>query len=185
MTYEPTEIRLKDGRLIILRSAVPEDAAQLLSFLREAYGSTDYLASYPEEIEYTVESEAAYISNAAAQPGELCLAAFHEGVLIGNTSLSCVRNRIKLRHRAELAIAILPAFRGQGLGRRLMEAAIAQAKEHGYLQVELEVVSGNLPARKLYESMGFRKQGVHERGFCLKAGTFLDLDDMVLMRDES
>ena len=77
MKYEATEIQLKDGRSITLRSAVPEDAVQLLSFLKEAYGSTDYLASYPEEIEYTEGSEAAYIRNAQNKPGELCLAAFH------------------------------------------------------------------------------------------------------------
>lgn len=184
MTYETDEIRLKDGRSIILRSAVPDDAAQLLSFLKEAYGSTDYLASYPEEIEYTEESEAEYIRNVADKPGELCLAAFYDNILIGNVSLSCVRKRIKLCHRAKLAIAILPGFRGQGLGRRLMEAAIRKAKEHGYLQVELEVVSSNIPARKLYESLGFRKQGVHSRAFRLKDGTFLDLYDMVLALDE-
>ena len=184
MTYETDEIKLKDGRSIILRSAVPDDAAQLLSFLKEAYGSTDYLASYPEEIEYTEESEAEYIRNAADKPGELCLGAFHDNILIGNASLSCVRERIKLSHRAELAIAILPGFRGQGLGRRLMKAAIRKAKEHGYLQVELEVASSNIPARKLYESLGFRKQGVHSRAFRLKDGTFLDLYDMVLALNE-
>lgn len=184
MKYEATEIQLKDGRSITLRSAVPEDAVQLLSFLKEAYGSTDYLASYPEEIEYTEGSEAAYIRNAQNKPGELCLAAFHDNILIGNVSLSCVRERIKLCHRAELAIAILPGFRGQGLGRRLMEAAIRKAKEHGYLQVELEVAGSNIPARKLYESLGFRKQGVHSRAFRLKDGTFLDLYDMVLALDE-
>lgn len=168
----------------MMRSAIPEDAAQLLTFLKESYGSTDYLASYPEEIDYTEESEAAYIKNASENPGELCLAAFHDGVLIGSTSLSCVRERIKLRHRAEIAIAILPGFRGQGLGRKLMEAAIAKAREHGYLQVELQVVSTNIPARKLYESLGFKKQGVHYRAFRLKDGTFLDLEDMVLALDQ-
>ena len=185
MTYEATGIQLNDGRSIMMRSAMPEDAAQLLTFLKDAYGSTDYLASYPEEIDYTEESEAAYIRNAAEKPGELSLAAFHDGVLIGNTSLSCVRKRIKLCHRAEIAIAILPGFRGQGLGRKLMEAAIAKAREHGYLQVELEVVSTNIPARKLYESLGFKKQGVHYRGFRLKDGTFLDLEDMVLALDQA
>ena len=107
-----------------------------------------------------------------------------DNILIGNVSLSCVRERIKLCHRAELAIAILPGFRGQGLGRRLMKAAIRKAKEHGYLQVELEVASSNIPARKLYESLGFRKQGVHSRAFRLKDGTFLNLYDMVLALDE-
>lgn len=57
----------------------------------------------------------------------------------------------------QLGIALLPAFRGQGLGRRLMVAALEAARAYGYRQVSLTVHPLN-PAIALYESCGFEKR---------------------------
>ena len=45
--------------------------------------------------------------------------------------------------------------RGTGLGRALLEAAIARAAERGCRRIELDVDEGNAPARALYEAFGF------------------------------
>ncbi len=45
--------------------------------------------------------------------------------------------------------------RGTGLGRALLEAAIARAAERGCKRLELDVDEGNTAARALYESAGF------------------------------
>ncbi|MBV7317104.1 GNAT family N-acetyltransferase [Shewanella sp. NIFS-20-20] len=44
-----------------------------------------------------------------------------------------------------------------GLGRRLMEQAIAIAKQRGYQRLSLETESVNTKAQSLYESLGFRR----------------------------
>ena len=54
---------------------------------------------------------------------------------------------------AELYVA--PAHRGQGLGRELMEAAIAEAKGRGADTMEIGVDEPDRAARCLYESLGF------------------------------
>lgn len=54
---------------------------------------------------------------------------------------------------AELYVA--PAQRGQGLGRALMEAAIAHAREHGAAWMDLGTSEDDVAARALYESLGF------------------------------
>lgn len=54
----------------------------------------------------------------------------------------------------ELAIALLPRYRGQGIGTALMEAMIALLKEKGYQKASLSVQKEN-PARRLYERLGF------------------------------
>src|SRR5260221_10174357 len=52
-------------------------------------------------------------------------------------------------------IAVRPEFRRQGLGRRLVEAVLSQAKALGCVRATLEVRPSNAAALKLYEGLGF------------------------------
>jgi ribosomal-protein-alanine N-acetyltransferase len=62
---------------------------------------------------------------------------------------------------AELGdIAVLPESRGRGLGRWLLEAALAEAARRGARAVYLEVRESNTAARRLYERAGFDTAGV-------------------------
>ncbi|HYH57678.1 MAG TPA: GNAT family N-acetyltransferase [Thermoleophilaceae bacterium] len=45
--------------------------------------------------------------------------------------------------------------RGAGLGRALVEAAMARARERGCRRIELDVNESNAPARALYAACGF------------------------------
>jgi GNAT superfamily N-acetyltransferase len=50
---------------------------------------------------------------------------------------------------------VTPARRGRGLGRALMQAAIEVALERGADWMDIGVDEPDLPARRLYESLGF------------------------------
>ena len=50
---------------------------------------------------------------------------------------------------------VVPALRGQGRGRRLMEAAIELARARGADSMELGTEEDDVAARALYESLGF------------------------------
>ena len=52
-----------------------------------------------------------------------------------------------------------PAHRGSGVGRRLVDGALAWATSAGTIAVELDVTLGNLPAIRLYQACGFRDTG--------------------------
>lgn len=56
-------------------------------------------------------------------------------------------------------IGVLPGFRGRGLARALIGAALRTAQREGLGMVSLFVWADNAPARALYESMGFRRTG--------------------------
>jgi ribosomal protein S18 acetylase RimI-like enzyme len=58
----------------------------------------------------------------------------------------------------EIAMAVKAEFRGKGVGRLLLEALILQARQDGFRAVSLSVDPQN-PARRLYESAGFRRVG--------------------------
>jgi ribosomal protein S18 acetylase RimI-like enzyme len=64
-------------------------------------------------------------------------------------------------HCGTMGMGILPQYRGQGLGRKLMEATIAAAFAFGMTRIELIVRRDNANAITLYESLGFEIEGLH------------------------
>ncbi len=85
--------------------------------------------------------------------------------------------------RGSLGMGIIPAYRGNRLGQRLMEAALNAATDLGLLRIELFVNADNARAISLYERVGFRREGV-ERRATLIDGRFIDSIRMALMLDE-
>ncbi|MDO4795228.1 MAG: GNAT family N-acetyltransferase [Brachymonas sp.] len=52
-------------------------------------------------------------------------------------------------------IAVLPAWRGQGVAQQLLAAAEAHAREQGCCKLTLEVLSNNTRAQGAYQRFGF------------------------------
>lgn len=86
-------------------------------------------------------------------------------------------------HVGTLAMGIVPAYRGQGLGRRLIGAALEKAKEEGFIRVELSVHADNARAIALYEKVGFVREGVHKRSVFID-GRFIDTISMAIVFSE-
>ena len=70
-------------------------------------------------------------------------------------------------------IAVDPARQGRGIGRALIDAAIAEARARGARRLTLRVFSPNERARRLYESAGFVVEGVLREEFFLD-GRYVD-----------
>jgi ribosomal-protein-alanine N-acetyltransferase len=60
-------------------------------------------------------------------------------------------------------VAVLPAYRRQGIGRSLVQYALQEAKKQGVLSLSLEVRSSNFSAVNLYRSFGFEGVAVRKR----------------------
>ena len=74
-------------------------------------------------------------------------------------------------------IAVHPAWQGRGLGRLLLAAALAAARDAGAMRCHLEVRASNRAARGLYEQLGFRLDGVRKNYYPTAAGR----EDALLM----
>lgn len=61
-----------------------------------------------------------------------------------------------------LTLAVTPAARGKGLGRRLLQAAINKAHQMGAGAMFLEVGVDNPAALALYAGLGFTKAGARK-----------------------
>ena len=66
----------------------------------------------------------------------------------------------RLSHRGTLGMGVLREYRGQGIGERLLTAALAKAAEFGLEKVELNVYTSNIGAIALYRKMGFQQEGL-------------------------
>lgn len=80
-----------------------------------------------------------------------------DGGRIGGMALV---SRIGASNRYEIStVTVLPDLRGQGIARALVEACVGLAREREGKVAELSVIDGNVPAQRLYESMGFELVG--------------------------
>ena len=86
----------------------------------------------------------------------------------------------KIAHRAEVGIAVEKDFWSIGIGRALLMSGIDCAKNAGFSQIELEVVSDNQNAIALYRSLGFIEFGRNPRGFITHNGKWQELVSMRL-----
>jgi len=91
----------------------------------------------------------------------IAFGAFGDGKLVGCVALE-FSTRAKTIHKAHLiGMYLLEAWRGQGLGRQLVEQVLVYAKHRpGIELVTLTVTEGNAAAIALYEAAGFRSFGV-------------------------
>jgi RimJ/RimL family protein N-acetyltransferase len=81
------------------------------------------------------------------------------------------------RHAGRLGMGVVKKSRGKGIGRRLIEKMLSNCRDLRLERVELSVYSSNLPALRLYESVGFVSEGVKVRQRCLD-GIY---EDVVMM----
>jgi GNAT superfamily N-acetyltransferase len=56
-------------------------------------------------------------------------------------------------------VVVLPEYRRRGIARQLIEQSIGLARSKSADTVMLDVIGGNFPAVKLYESLGFERYG--------------------------
>jgi ribosomal-protein-alanine N-acetyltransferase len=60
-------------------------------------------------------------------------------------------------------VAVHPAYRGRGISRKMLDVLMREARADGVQAFTLEVRAGNVIAVNLYESLGFRTEGVRPR----------------------
>jgi ribosomal protein S18 acetylase RimI-like enzyme len=116
-----------------------------------------------------------------AQNALIQFLADHKGQIVGWCDVTA-NPREGFRHSGALGMGLLPAFRGGGLGRKLLRETVAAAQAAGIIRVELEVYPSNERAIALYESFGFVHEG-RKKSARLLDGKAEDFLCMALVQD--
>ena len=144
---------------IEIRPLTSRDAAEFqalrLRGLREspeAFGS-----SYDEEVSRPLTVVAERLDAARSPTGRIVMGAFASGQLVG--VVGCMQEaRTKTRHKAVVwGMYVAPEARGRGIGRALLDRAVAEARSWpNVARIVLSVVDRASAARHLYRSAGFK-----------------------------
>ncbi|MFZ0803593.1 MAG: GNAT family N-acetyltransferase [Terriglobales bacterium] len=134
---------------VLLQAATPAQIAQVRELFLEYAQSLGFSLCFQN-----FDQELAGLPGDYAPPGGRLLLAEFQGELAGCVALHkfdddiCEMKRLYLR----------PEFRGQGLGRVLTEAIIAEARHIGYRHMRLDTVGPVMKdAVAMYRKLGFRE----------------------------
>lgn len=104
----------------------------------------------------TDEAKARLCDDLAARPDAASFIAWVDGEAAG--LINCLEGYSTFKARPLMNvhdIAVLPAFRGRGVGQALLQAAEDHARSCGCCKLTLEVLTGNTVALKSYLRFGF------------------------------
>jgi len=173
MLFEQKTRMMKDGRECVLASPDPKDAKSMLDYLKTCAEETDNILRYPEECDESNEQEETFLRNINESQYNVMIVCKVDGDIAGNCTLT-LNKRLKIKHRASVAIALKRKYWNLGIGTMMFEEMEKIAREKNVLQLELGFVGGNDRARILYEKRGFVKTGKKPDAFYLKDGSFRD-----------
>jgi L-amino acid N-acyltransferase YncA len=139
-----------------IRTATVADAAPICRIYNQ--GIQDRVATLETE-ERTPAERAAWLE--ARGPRHPVLVAEGDGAVVGWASLNVFNARRAYEHVADLSIYVERGARGQGVGRRLLEAVVARARELGYHKLVLAAFPWNEAGMRAYRRAGFREVGIY------------------------
>lgn len=154
------EYVLKNGKLLIVRSATKNDADAELKMYKQQVLETPFLSrgesdTFPTSEDFAEGYEYFLNDNRACY-----VVAIYEGELIGSGHIDYCGNKKRFLHKCDVDLGVLKKCWGLGIGGKIMHTLIDVAKTSKFEQIELSVAAKNERAIKMYESFGFKTIGI-------------------------
>lgn len=158
----------------MLRAADAEDAHRTLAFFLAVAAETDQIATQPDEYGDDPQREVERIREHADDPCKLWLVAEHDAQIVATLRFRA-ESRRRLAHAGTFGVVVGSAWRGDGIGRAMIERLLEWASEHPAIEkVCLAVFSSNPLAIGLYERLGFVAEGRRMAQCKLGRGRYVD-----------
>ena len=166
---------------LIVREARETDAHAVLRFKKKVFMETDNLLQTMDDYDFDTEEERYLIRRYRHLENCALYLALMGRETVGFLTMqggALQRNR----HVAQLGLAVTKEQWGKGVGRQLMEKAIAWGESHSQIRkVSLLVYDDNQRAIRLYERFGFKREGcLKKEVYLAERGKYVDLVAMGL-----
>lgn len=161
------KLNLKNGQVLTIRNAKREDALNLINYVNKIGGESDFLTFGENELNITLDKEEELLESHMDVDNKIYIIAEIENEIVGSLNYSGgIRQRV--RHAGEFGVSVGKEYWGLGIGKELVKYLIDWAKEGNVIKkINLRVREDNERAIKLYEKLGFKKEGVITRDFCV------------------
>ncbi len=166
--------KLKTGQLVTIRTARPDDAEAIIRHAKTILAEDLFNVTTLEEFQQTVETERKWIQEHLDHAGRILLVAESGGRIAGMLGVENA-GRKRLEHIGNMHMSVHPEFRRMGVAAALMDAVIGWAEKDPVIEkLTLEVFSTNEAAIRLYEKMGFQREGTRAKAVKLGEGKYVD-----------
>ena len=146
--------------MIAIRPAEPADAADLVALASEVGREPgDYLLT--TDTWRSVSDERRYLRAVRRHADAAVFVALDGDEIVGRLSVARDPHPASA-HVADIGVIVAASHRRRGIGRLLLDTAVAWARGSGIRKLELHVVPWYGPAIRLYERFGFVREG-HRR----------------------
>lgn len=142
---------------LTIRGATVDDAAPICEIYNQ--GIDDRIATLETEHRTPDERRAWLAARGPRHP--VFVAAARDGVILGWASLNAFNPRPAYDYVADLSVYVERAWRGRGVGRRLLTHLVERAPGLGYHKLVLAAFPFNAAGIALYERLGFRAVGIY------------------------
>jgi putative acetyltransferase len=157
--------------VISIRPAEASDASELVA-LAAAVGGEPGSWLLTTEAWRPVAEERRYLKAVRRHADAAVFVALDGDRVIGRLSLARDPHPASA-HVADLGMMVAASHRRRGIGRKLLDVAVAWARVVNVEKLELHVFPWNEPAIRLYEDFGFEREGLR-RGHYLRDGVVVD-----------
>lgn len=151
---------------VMIRKLMTEEIALLRDFLYEAIFIPEGVEAPPRDIVERPELRI-YYDGFGNGPADHCLVAETDSRVVGAVWTRIMHDYGHVDDETpSFAISLLPEYRGQGIGTRLMREMLSLLKEHGYKQASLAVQKANYAVR-MYKHAGFITMDENEEEYIM------------------
>jgi RimJ/RimL family protein N-acetyltransferase len=149
--------------VISIRPAEGSDASELVG-LAAAIGGEPGGWLLTTETWRPVSDERRYLKAVRRHADAAVFVALDGDRIVGRLSLARDPHPASA-HVADLGMMVAASHRRRGIGRKLLDEAVAWARGANVEKLELHVFPWNEPALRLYEDFGFEREGLRRRHY--------------------
>jgi RimJ/RimL family protein N-acetyltransferase len=149
---------------LIIRPSRQKDAERIVAYTKKVAGESKNLSFDAADFHRTVKEQKALIATSETEASTMILVGW-----VGDEVVSIftfVRgSRPRNKHFGEMGITVQSAFQRRGIGRQMITEGLQRCRQLKISKVNLKVRQDHLGAIKLYESLGFKKEGLITKYF--------------------